>query len=168
MIESGFFEWLLTTPAITALLGQADEEKAAKTYSSVYFSFLPKDPVLPAIVLDRIKSEEAGDTLNRGSAAPGMPIEARFQFRSVANDDMAGSGRKNPLNPSGYLSCCLLSRALREQLKGLATGNAPFPEGTVIQDLWILDEFDAHFEMGGVGYLYCRALQIGIIFVEQT
>lgn len=88
-------------------------------------------------------------------------LEGRFQFGCVANDNP-----ENPLNPSGYLTARELSRTVREQVLGMATGNYALPDGTIIGDLWIADEFDAHFEPGGQGYLYRRVLQVGMLFTE--
>jgi len=65
------------------------------------------------------------------------------------------------------LSSAQLSRILREQLLGLdVQGGFTLPDGTVIADLWIIDEFDAHYELGGTAYLYRRALQVGMLFKE--
>jgi hypothetical protein len=167
VIESGLSNFALTNAAITALLGQSAVEREATppAYSSFYFSFLPKNGTLPAIILDRLKSEDADDTLDARTPAPGVMIEARFQLGCVAQDQ-EGTLNQNPASPSGYLSACLLSQALRRQLMGLATGNAILPDGTLIKDLWILDEYDAHYEIGGAGYLYRRVLQIGMLFQE--
>jgi hypothetical protein len=164
MIESGLSLWALSNVAILAQLGQSAEEKAQKIYSAFYFSFLPQQPAsLPGIVFDRVSSHEAADTLDRRSAAATM-LEGRFQFGCVANDSAA-----NPQNPSGYLAARELSRVVREQLLGLDTGAGyPLPDGTVINDLWIVDEFDAHFETGGTAFLYRRALQVGMLFTEPS
>jgi hypothetical protein len=160
MIESGLSNWALANAAIQALLGRSHVDVAAKTYSSAYFSFLPKKPVLPALLIDRIQAKEATDTLDARTSAATM-LEGRFQFGCVANDNA-----RNPVNASGYLSARELSRTVREQLLGLDTGTAVLPDGTVINDLWIVDEFDAHFEVGGLGYLYRRVLQVGMLFTE--
>jgi len=159
MIESGLFTWALANPALQLLLGQSDEEKGKKIFSSFYFSFLPKDPILPGILFDRLKSEEADDTLDARTALPGTLMEGRFQFGCVAQDSP-----ENPVNPSGYLSAALLSQALRLQIMGLATGRFELPDGTAIQDVRIDDEFDAHFELGGQGYIYRRMLMATIFF----
>ena len=160
MIESGLSNWALANAAIQALLGRSQTDVAAKTYSSAYFSFLPKKPVLPALLIDRIQAKEATDTLDVRTAAETM-MEGRFQFGCVAEDAAA-----NPVNASGYLSARELSRTVREQLLSLDTGDSVLPDGTVIHDLWIVDEFDAHLEVGGLGYLYRRVLQVGMIFTE--
>lgn len=162
MIESGLSNWALANAAIQAKLGQSPTDVAQKTWSAVYFSFLPKAPTLPALLIDRISSREAVDTLDRRSPAATL-IEGRFQFGSCANDAAA-----NPANPSGYLSARELSRVVREQVLGLATGNAALPDGTIIADLWIVDEFDGHFEVGGLGYMYRRVLQVGMLFEEPA
>lgn len=160
MIESGLYTWATSNPALQPLLGQSAADKSAQIWTAFNFSFLPKDPTLPGIVLDRLKAEEAGDTLDPRTAAPGTMIIAKFQFGSVAQDSPG-----NPVNPSGYLSAALLSQALRLQIMGLATGRAVLPDGTMIQDVRIDDEFDAHFELGGQGYVYRRMLMATIIFV---
>ena len=143
MIESGFLTWALANPVLQALLGQSPQEAALHRYSAFDFSFLRERPPLPAIVLDRVKSMEASDALDARTAASTM-LEGRFQFGSVAEDSAT-----NPANFSGYLSACLLSAALRQQLLGLATGNSTLPDGTAIDDLLIVDEFDAHYEVAG-------------------
>lgn len=161
MIESGFSVWALGNAAIQGLLGQSPKDVAQKVYSAFYFSFYKQGP-LPGIILDRVRSKEAADTLDSRTAAPSV-LDALFQFGCTAQDDV-----KNPQNGSGYLSACLLSAALRKQLLGLATGRIVLPDGTAIDDLWIVDEFDAHFEVGGGAYLYRRALQVGVLFKEAS
>jgi len=161
VIESGLYKWAIANVALQPLLGQSAQEKISGLYSAFYYSFLPKDPTLPAIVLDRLKAEEADDTLDARSAAPGTLIEARFQFGCFANDSP-----ENPANPSGYLSAAVLSQALRLQIMALANGRAELPDGTVIQDVRIDDEFDAHFELGGQSYLYRRMLMVTMIYVS--
>jgi hypothetical protein len=164
MIESGLSSWALANAAIKALLGQSPQDVAQKTYSAFYFSFLPKQAPLPAIILDRYQSEEAADSIDVRTAAPTL-LEGGFQFGCVAND------AANPGNQfSGYLACAALSRVIREQLLGLATGDSALPDGTVIEDLRIVDEFDAHFEPGGMGtgYLYRRVLKVWMMFKETA
>jgi hypothetical protein len=162
MIESGLSNWALSNTAIQPFLGNADPQRV-QPFVSFYFSFLPKNQVLPAIVLDRMKSPDAIDTLDPRTSAPGTLIEARFQFGSVAEDSA-----KNPKNPSGYLSACLLSQQLRRQLAGLATGNAALPDLTLIKDVYDWDEFDAHYELGGGGYILRRVLHVTILFQETS
>jgi hypothetical protein len=74
----------------------------------------------------------------------------------------------NPANPSGYLSAARLSKELRLQIMGLCTGNAALPDGTLIKDLRIDDEYDAHFEVGGEGYVYRRMLLFTIWFEDLS
>lgn len=163
MIESGLYSWALSNSALQPLLGQSDQERAKKLFSAFYFSFLPKGAPTPAIVLDRLKSPDAVDTLDARTTAPGVLIEGRFQFGSVA-EDSAG----NPANPSGYLSAARLSQALRRQLAGLATGNASLPDGTLVKDVYDWDEFDAHYELGGDSYIYRRIQQVTVLFQETA
>ena len=167
MIESGLSNFALGNAAITALLGQSAADKTANLFSAFYFSVLPKGATLPGIVLDRLKSDDAADTLDVRTPAPGTMIEARFQLGSVAQDQ-EGTQNPNPASPSGYLSAALLSQALRRQLMGLATGNAALPDGTLVKDVWVIDEYDAHYELGGQGYIFRRVLQIGMLFKESS
>jgi hypothetical protein len=160
MIESGLSNFALTNTAITAAMGNADAQRKAP-FAAFYFSVLAKNAVLPGIILDRLKSPDAEDTLDARTPLPGTLIEGIFQFGSVANDNPA-----NPLSPSGYLSACLLSQALRRQLAGLATGKSELPDGTLVKDVFGWDEFDAHYEVGGLGYLFRRVLQVTILFQE--
>ena len=163
MIESGLYSWAVSNSALQPLLGQSDQDRAKKLFSAFYFSFLPKNSSRPAIVLDRLKSEDADDTLDVRTAAPGTLIAGRFQFGSVAEDSP-----ENPANSSGYLSAALLSQALRRQLAGLATGNAVLPDGTLIKDVYEWDEYDAHYELGGESYIYRRIQQVTIVFQETA
>lgn len=158
MIESGIRSWLIGNTTLQPLLGQAAQGDFS---SSFYFSFLPKNPTLPAIILDRLKSDEADDTLDARTETPGAMMEAKFQFGSAANNDA-----DNPVNFDGYLSAALLSRQLRLELMGLATGIAFLPDGTLIKDVRVDDEFDAHIDRGGQGYLYRRILTVTIWYVE--
>jgi len=161
MIEAGLSIWALGNTAIQEQLGQSQLDVAQQVYSTFYYSFLPKQPTLPAIIFDRVSSREAADTLDVRTPAATM-LEGRFQFGCAAQD-----AANNPVNASGYLSARELSRTLREQLLGLdIQGGFSLPDGTTIFDLWIVDEFDAHFEVGGMGYLYRRALQVGMLFQE--
>lgn len=161
MIESGIYQWAIANAAIQAALGSPDRKDFTNSF---YFSFIPKGPMLPCIVLDRLAGDEDDvDTLDVGSALPPTMNRAKFQFGSCANDNA-----NNPLNPSGYLSAAALSQALRRQLKTLATGEAELPDGTIIKELHILDEFDAHFEQGGIGYLLRRVLQVELFFEEAA
>jgi hypothetical protein len=157
MIESGIWSWVITNPALQPLLGQSLQDKSDGFYNSFYFSFLPKKPTLPGIILDRLKSDEAADTLDARTAAAGMMIEAKFQFGCAARDNP-----ENPANPNGYLSAMLLSRQLRLQIMGLATGGSSLPDGTPIRNVRIDGEYDAHFELGDQGYIYRRVLAVTI------
>jgi hypothetical protein len=163
MIESGFYSWAVSNSALQPLLGRSANDKTQKIFSAFYFSFLPKNSARPAIVLDRLKSPDAADTLDARTPAPGTLIDARFQFGSVAEDS-----NENPVNASGYLSAALLSQALRRQLAGLATGNADLPDGTLIKDVYDWDEFDAHYELGGDSYIYRRIQQVTVLFQETS
>jgi hypothetical protein len=163
MIESGFSLWAMANPALRPLLGRSETDVAQNIYSAFYYSFLGKNDPTPGIVLDRLKSPDAEDTLDPRTAAPGAIIQGFFQFGSVAQNDP-----KNPVNASGYLSAALLSQALRRQLEGMANGNSALPDGTLIKDLWIVDEYDAHYEVGGMGYLFRRILHIGTLFQETS
>lgn len=166
MIESGLYAWSLSNPRITPFLGQSREDKIKNVFAAFYFSYLPQEPrgVTPGIILDRLKSPDAAETLDARSNAPGGLIEGIFQFGSVGQDST-----NNPNNVfSGYLSACALSQALRRELTGLATGKAELPSGTVIQNVYGWDEWDAHYEVGGYGYIMRRILQCTILFRETT
>src|ERR1700683_5225816 len=117
MFESGIWDWVIGNTALQPLLGQSPQDKSDGAYNSFYFSFIPKNAPMPGIVFDRLRSEEADDTLDTRTPAPGVLMEGKFQFGSVAVD-----GNQNPANFSGYLSAVLLSQQLRLQLIGLATG----------------------------------------------
>ena len=165
MIESGLSNFVLQNAAIQPFLGQSPQDAEGKIYEAFYFSFLPKNRTLPAVVLDRLKSNDADDTLDARTALPGALILATFQFGSTAEDDP-----KNPKSPSGYLSACQLSQVLRRQLTALSTGNSSLPDGTLVKEVWIRDEYDAHFEVGGGvgGYLLRRVLLVDMLFQETT
>jgi hypothetical protein len=171
MIESGLSIWALGNPGITPFLGQTQSDKSNGIYSAFYFSYLPKEPTgaIPGIVLDRLNSPDAEDTIDPRDALPGDIIKGRFQFGSVASD-----GPQNPnQQTNGYLAAAALSRALRRQLTGLATGKAVLPDikgnpAIEISNVYGWDEFDAHYELGGYGYLMRRILQVTIEFQELT
>jgi len=160
MIESGLYLWATTNPNITKFMGNADSQRI-KAPTSFYYSFLPKQPVLPGIILDRLKSPYASETLDPGTRLPGYQIEGKFQLGSV--DNIVSEG---PAGSDGYLSCAMLSQALRRELLNLATGNATLPDGTIIDDVMIEDEYDAHYEVGGLGYLCRRVLLVTLLFKE--
>ena len=159
MIESGFYQWATQNAKIQKCLGSVT---AADYSQSFYFSFLAKNPVLPAIVLDRLSgNEDEVDSLDVRDDSPAAMCSAKFQFGCCAQND-----KNNPQNPDGYLSAAALALALRRQLIALANGDAALPDGTVIKDVHILDEFDAHFEMGGTGYTFRRILQVEVLYGE--
>ena len=170
MIEIGLFQFCTTNAKIQKYLGTTDPQR--KIFNAFYYSFLPKLPPLPAIVLDRLRSPTADETLDAQSDMPGDMIEGRFQFGCVAQDDSAAGGPRNPVNPDGYLSAALLAQALRRELKALGTGNAVLPDGTIICEVGFGpgqgDEFDAHYEVGGQGYLLRRVVNCTILFKETT
>ena len=149
MIESGLYRFLTTNSAIAALLGGP---------VSVYFSVLPKQPALPAIRLFRVASPNAAETLDIPTAGS-QTIAGRFQFDSFASD-----ASTNPANPSGYLSAAMLSQAIRLQL--LAEATLTLPDGTLLQDVRIHDEFDADYEAGGTSYVFRRVLDISLVYEQ--
>lgn len=168
MIEVGLYQFCTQNTNIQKYLGTSDPQR--KIFNAFYYSFVPKGAPLPGIVLDRVRSPYADETLDAENNMPGDLIEGRFQFGCVAQDDSAAGGPKNPMNSSGYLSAALLALYLRRELKGLATGNAALPDGTLIQDVSMGpgqgDEFDAHYETGGQGYLLRRLVVCTILFKE--
>lgn len=168
MIEVGLFQFCTQNPNIQPCLGTSDPQR--KVFNAFYYSFVPKGAILPGIVLDRIRSPYADETLDAESNLPGNLIEGRFQFGCVAQDDSNAGGPRNPAVSSGYLSAAMLALVLRRELKGLGTGNATLPDGTIVMDVRIGagegDEFDAHYEVGAQGYLLRRVLQLTILFKE--
>lgn len=157
MIETGLYQFLTSNSFISALLGGQ---------TSVYFSVLPKQPVLPAIRLFRVASPNAAETLDASSAG-NLTIAGRFQIDSLGQDGVSASIRQTtPVNPSGYLSAALLSQAIRAQLLANTAGDNTLPDGTLLQDIRIRDEFDADFEQGGTGYIFRRVLDVEIIYEE--
>lgn len=169
MIESGLYQWVVGNAALQPLLGQTKEEKAKNLWSAFYFSYLPKqgDAPVPGIILDVLKSDEL-DTLDARSAGPPYsPVTRVFQFGCVAADQQP-TGPLNPWNPSGYLSCAYLALILYRQLMGMATGRAALPDGSIIQNVEYIDEYDGHYEEGGTAYLYRRILQVAMTYVPSS
>lgn len=162
MIEVGLYQFITGNPAITPFLGTVDPQRK-QFLTSARFSVLMKQQVFPAVTLDRLRSPDACDTLDARTSTFGQLIEGKFQFGSWAEDDA-----NNPYDPDGYLSAAFLSQALRRQLTGLATGNAVLPDGTLVKDVNGCDEWDAHYEVGGEGYLFRRILQCTILFQEVS
>jgi hypothetical protein len=169
MIESGLYEWVTANPNIQPLLGNVDAQRV-QPFKAFYFSFYPKGAPLPGIVLDRLQSQNESETLDAGSRLPGQMIEARFQFGSLAN--FTGDGAQaipgGPESPSGYLAAAALSLALKRELQELANGRSALPDGTIINDVRIEDEYDAHYEVGGTGYMLRRVLAVTIIYTEAS
>lgn len=159
MIESGFYQWAIANPKLTKYMGTADKHKPTTAF---YFGYAPKGAVFPCIVLDLLKTEEE-ETQDPGSDEPGETVDARFQFGALAQFDI-----NNPSNMDGFLSVCALSLALKRQLKKLGTGNSILPDGTLIKNAHFVDKLDAHYEVGGVGYLYRRVVVFDVQYVEMA
>lgn len=170
MIEIGLSQFCTSNPNIQKYLGSSDPQR--KIFNAFYYSFIPKGAPLPGITLDRARSPTIDETLDAQTNQPGDLIEGLFQFGCCAQDDSAAGGPINPQNPSGYLSAALLAQALRRELKALATGNSTLPDGTIVHDVRFGpnegDEFDAHYEVGGQGYLMRRVLKCTIVFQETN
>lgn len=170
MIEIGLFQFCTGNVNIQKYLGTSDPQR--QKFNAFYYSYLPKNRILPAIVLDRVRSPYAEETLDAETNLPGDLIEGRFQFGCVAEDDSAAGGPTNPQSRSGYLSAAMLAMALRRELKGLGTGNSLLPDGTIIKNVTMGpgqgDEFDAHYEVGGQSYLLRRVILCTICFQETT
>jgi hypothetical protein len=97
-------------------------------------------------------------TLDLQSSSPGL-VAGRFQFSSFGEDN------NNPdFSNSGYLCAAALSRAIRLALQAIV-GHA-LPDGTVINDYQLNDEFDANFDEGGTGYIFSRLLDVTLFFQE--
>lgn len=163
-IETGLFKFATANPMITAAMGNRDSQRKAP-FTAFYFSLAPKPAAaaFPCIVLDRLKSTDLLETIDAGTSLPGALIEGVFQFKCLAVNDA-----KNPYVTDGYLSASFLAQALRRQLMGLASGNSMLPDGTLIKDIRIVDEFDGAYELGADSYVFFRVLQMRIVFQEMT
>ena len=94
MIEIGLFQFCTGNAKIQKYLGTSDPQR--NTFNAFYYSFIPKGAPLPCIVLDRLRSPAADETLDAQSDMPGDMIEGRFQFGCVAQDDSNAGGPRIP------------------------------------------------------------------------
>jgi hypothetical protein len=150
VIESGLYQFATQTSAITDCLGKAE---------SVFFSALMKQSKLPALVIHRVSLTDPATTLDLQTSAPALVV-GRFQFSSFGEDN----NNANLISTSGYLCAAQLSRTLRLTLQAMV--GLPLPDGTVITDYQLNDEFDADYEVGGTGYVFRRLLDVTLWFEE--
>ena len=153
MIESGLYELVTGNAAINKFLAGP---------TACYFSFMAKQTPVPAVVIHRIASSPVSVTLDAPTADFNEMMQGRFQLDSFGQDN---NSNKLP-SPSGYLCAAALSRAIRCQLKAMV--NTALPDGTLLNNCIINDEFDADFEIGGTGYIYRRVLDLTLWFQETA
>lgn len=113
---------------------------------SVYFALAAKEAQRPYIVLHIVGAPPAAVTLDGTSPQ----IEGRLQFDSYADDLV--TARK-------------LSKAVRALL---ADYSGLLSDGTVLQTLEVVTDFDDAFEIGGVGYLFRVVLDLRIFYTESS
>ena len=112
----------------------------------VYFSLAPKEASRPYVVI-HLATNTPLVTLDDTTLDLD---EARFQFDCYADD---------------YLGARNLSKAIKALLQDF-TGQ--LYTGTLVQACIANMEMDSPYEVGGVGYLFRRILDITLFFVETT
>jgi hypothetical protein len=140
MLLQGLYGLLAKTVAVTSLLGKPTGQDGPP----IYFGEAPKQPVVPFLVIHRITTLPAGETLDGVSDL----IDGEIQFDSRAADQPAAQK---------------LSRAVRDTLKNY--GGA-LPDNTTIQFTEVAADFDDGFELGGQGYLFRCILRLKAFYTE--
>jgi hypothetical protein len=144
MLATGLYQQLGATPAVTALLGKPTQEQGAG--NAIYFTSAPKQPPATFLVIHRINTPPAGQTLNGVSDL----IDGEIQFDSYSGDAITAQK---------------LSRTVRDALKNF--GGA-LPDGTTIQFVEVTADMDAGYEQGGTGYLFRSILRLHAFYTEAA
>jgi hypothetical protein len=144
MLASGLYQQLGATAAVTALLGKLNQEQGGG--NSIYFTLAPKQAPAPFLVIHRINTPPAGQTLDGVSDL----IDGEIQFDSYAGDAITAQK---------------LSRAVRDALKNFG---GPLPDGTTIQFVEVTADMDAGYEQGGTGYLFRSILRLAAFYTEAA
>jgi hypothetical protein len=139
MLLPGLYQYLASLSSVTALLGTAGDGGPA-----IYFSAAPKQPPVPFLVLHKVNTLPAGQTLDGVSAL----IDGEIQFDAYANDAITAQG---------------ITTAVRTVLANYADTMA---EGTQIQFVAVVEEFDAGYEEGDSSYLYRSILRLRAFYTE--
>lgn len=139
MILKGLYQQLIGASSVASAL-------ATPAASSVFMNVLPKTPPRPSLVLNRVGTPPAGETLDGISDL----IDGEIQFDSYADDPNAA---------------VKLSHAVRDYLvKSFNAGE--LPDGTTIQFVAVTMDHDEPYEMGGVGYLFRALLRLQAFYTE--
>lgn len=142
MLLPGLYGLLSQISAVTSLLGKPPAN--SQDGPPIFFAAAPKQPLTPFLVLHKINTPPAGETLDGVSDL----IDGELQVDSYANDQITAQR---------------LARAVRDALKNY--GGA-LPDGTTIQFTSVTAELDDSYEVGGQGYLFRSLVRLKAMYTE--
>jgi hypothetical protein len=144
----------INAPPVVALLGQGPAGPpgvpagSAAAAAAVFQGSGYKQPPVPFLVIHKLNSPPAGQTLDGISALK----DGFFQFDSYASDQLTAQ----------KLSAAVLALYFPNN----AGFGGTLSDGTVIQFTEVTDDLDAFYEEGGEGYLYHAVLRIKAMYAE--
>jgi hypothetical protein len=143
MVASGLYELLAGTPAVADLLGDVPEAVGG---AAIYLSVAPKTPPVPFLIIHKLPSEPAGQTLDGVSNL----TDGEFQF------DSYGAEATDAQFLSGTVKAFL-------QNFGGTLG-----DGTGVQFVEVTADFDNGYELGAYGYLFRCVLRLKAFYTELS
>jgi hypothetical protein len=149
MILAGIYQYLGTVSGVTSLLGTPTQGQGGGL--AIYFTAAPKGPATPFLVIHRIDSPPAAQTLDGVSAL----LDGELQFDSYAAD--AVDAEK-------------LSRAVRNTFCPLGGPNykGTLADGTSIQFTEVTADLVGGYEQGDTGYLFRSILRLAAMYTEGS
>ncbi len=144
MIVAGLTAYLASVSAVASLLGKPTQQQGGG--SAIYPTAAPETAPAPYLVIHRINTPPAGQTMDGASALK----DGELQFDSYAND---------------ALTAQKLSRTVCNTLENYGGG---LPDGSTIQFVEVTADMDAGFEQGGTGYLFRSILRLAAFYTEGS
>ena len=131
----------------TGLYKKLRDDAGVSTWVSgrIFYSRMPKDATLPAIVFNVVSTTDMGYTFQ---GASGLRTK-RIQFDSYAK---------------AYLDTISISDSIRTILESYS---GTLEDGTVVQGCIVISEMDFPYEPGSGGYIQRRMMEVDVIYVDS-
>jgi len=133
MLETGIYQRLRDDTGVSGFVS-----------GRIFYSRMPKDATLPAVVFNVVVTTDMGYTFQ---GASGLRTK-RIQFDSYAKD---------------YLSTVKVSDSIRAILQSFS-GTI---DGTVVQGCVVVSEMDFPYEPGTSGFIQRRMMEVDIIYQDS-